>query len=60
QYEVGRSQPSFDKQPVRDWLARSGWDRKPPAPMLPQEVIDDTSNKYREVYRRLTGCVLGS
>lgn len=60
QYEVGRSQPSFDKQPVRDWLARSGWDRKPPAPMLPQEVIDDTSNKYREVYSRLTGCVLGS
>jgi len=60
QYEVGRSQPSFDKQPVRDWLARSGWDRKPPAPMLPQEVIDDTSNKYREVYRRLTGCVPGS
>ncbi len=59
QYEVGRSQPSFDKQPVRDWLARSGWDRKPPAPMLPQEVIDQTSNKYREVYRRLTGSVLG-
>ncbi len=59
QYEVGRSQPSFDKQPVRDWLARSGWDRKPPAPMLPQEVIDQTSNKYREVYRRLTGSVPG-
>ena len=58
QYEVGRSQPSFDKQPVRDWLARSGWDRKPPAPMLPQEVIDHTSNRYREVYSRLTGCVL--
>jgi len=58
QYEVGRSQPSFDKQPVRDWLARSGWDRKPPAPMLPQEVIEDTSSKYREVYRRLTGRAL--
>ncbi|MFU8795704.1 MAG: phosphoribosylaminoimidazolesuccinocarboxamide synthase [Dehalococcoidia bacterium] len=57
QYEVGRSQPSFDKQPVRDWLASSGWDRKPPAPMLPQEVIDQTSSKYRDVYRRLTGSV---
>jgi phosphoribosylaminoimidazole-succinocarboxamide synthase len=54
-YEVGRSQPSLDKQPVRDWLSASGWDKKPPAPMLPPEVIGQTSEKYRDVYRRLTG-----
>jgi phosphoribosylaminoimidazole-succinocarboxamide synthase len=54
QYEVGHSQPSFDKQPVRDWLSASGWDKEPPAPMLPQEVIKRTSKRYREVYSRLT------
>ena len=58
QYEVGRSQLSFDKQPVRDWLAASGWDKAPPAPMLPQEVIERASQRYREVYRKLTGAVL--
>jgi phosphoribosylaminoimidazole-succinocarboxamide synthase len=58
QYEVGHSQPSFDKQPVRDWLAESGWDKEPPAPMLPPEVIERTSKRYREVYRKLTGGVL--
>ena len=58
QYEAGHSQPSFDKQPVRDWLADSGWDKKPPAPMLPPEVIERTSKRYREVYRKLTGGVL--
>src|SRR4030042_2008954 len=42
-YEVRHSQPSFDKQPVRDWLVESGWDMRPPAPMLPREVIDRTS-----------------
>jgi phosphoribosylaminoimidazole-succinocarboxamide synthase len=57
-YEVGRSQPSLDKQPVRDWLAASGWDKKPPAPMLPSEVIEQTSKKYRDVYKKLTGGVL--
>jgi len=55
QYEVGHSQPSFDKQPVRDWLVDSGWDKEPPAPMLPPEVIRRTSERYREVYRKLTG-----
>jgi phosphoribosylaminoimidazole-succinocarboxamide synthase len=55
QYEVGHSQPSFDKQPVRDWLSASGWDKEPPAPMLPPEVIERTSRRYREVYRKLTG-----
>ena len=58
QYEVGHSQPSFDKQPVRDWLVDSGWNKEPPAPMLPPEVIERTSKKYREVYNKLTGSVL--
>jgi phosphoribosylaminoimidazole-succinocarboxamide synthase len=58
QYEVGHSQPSFDKQPVRDWLSDSGWDKEPPAPVLPPEVIERTSKKYREVYGKLTGGVL--
>jgi len=55
QYEVGRSQPSFDKQVIRDWLSASGWDKSPPAPMLPPEVIGRASKRYREVYSRLTG-----
>jgi phosphoribosylaminoimidazole-succinocarboxamide synthase len=55
QYKVGHSQPSFDKQPVRDWLSALGWDKTPPAPMLPPEVIERTSKRYREVYSRLTG-----
>jgi phosphoribosylaminoimidazole-succinocarboxamide synthase len=59
QYKVGYSQPSFDKQFVRDWLSGSGWDKEPPAPMLPPEVIEGTSKRYREVYNRLTGGVLG-
>jgi phosphoribosylaminoimidazole-succinocarboxamide synthase len=58
QYEAGHSQPSFDKQPVRDWLVDSGWNKKSPAPMLPPEVIERTSERYREVYRKLTGGVL--
>ena len=55
QYEAGHSQPSFDKQPVRDWLIASGWDKEPPAPMLPQDVIEQTCQRYREAYRRLVG-----
>ena len=55
QYEVGVSQDSFDKQPVRDWLVASGWDKEPPAPMLPQEIIEGTTKRYHEVYSRLTG-----
>ena len=55
QYTVGRSQPSFDKQPVRDWLEASGWNKQPPVPMLPPHVIEATTHRYREVYRRLTG-----
>ena len=59
QYRVGCSQPSFDKQPVRDWLLDSGWDRQSPAPVLPPDVIEATSTRYREVYGRLTGHALG-
>ncbi|MEJ5252959.1 MAG: phosphoribosylaminoimidazolesuccinocarboxamide synthase [Chthonomonadetes bacterium] len=54
-YVPGRSQPSFDKQYVRDWLESTGWDKTPPAPHLPDEVVARTSEKYREAYRRLTG-----
>jgi len=54
-YESGRSQNSFDKQFVRDWLIDSGWNKKSPGPKLPQEVIDRTSNTYKEIYTRLTG-----
>ena len=58
QYKVGYSQPNFDKQFVRDWLSGSGWDKEPPAPMLPPEVIEGTSKRYREVYSKLTGEIL--
>ncbi|MDD5510278.1 MAG: phosphoribosylaminoimidazolesuccinocarboxamide synthase [Dehalococcoidales bacterium] len=54
-YQVGQSQPSYDKQPVRDWLAGSGWNKEPPAPMLPPEVIEATTTRYRHAYERLTG-----
>jgi phosphoribosylaminoimidazole-succinocarboxamide synthase len=54
-YEPGKSQPSFDKQPVRDWLIASGWNREPPPPDLPDQVVADTSARYREAFRRLTG-----
>ena len=57
-YEVGRSQPSFDKQPVRDWLINSGWGKEPPAPSLPSEVIAATTERYRQAYLRLTGRIL--
>jgi phosphoribosylaminoimidazole-succinocarboxamide synthase len=55
EYEPGRGQNSFDKQFVRDWLTESGWNKKSPGPKLPQEVIDRTSNTYKEIYTRLTG-----
>jgi len=57
-YEIGRSQPSYDKQPVRDWLETSGWDKTPPAPMLTPDVIESTTQRYREAYHRLTGMEL--
>ncbi len=55
QYTVGQPQPSYDKQPVRDWLVQAGWNKEPPAPMLPPEVIEATTKRYREGYERLTG-----
>ena len=55
EYEPGRAQRSFDKQPVRDYLDSIGWDRTPPAPELPAEVVEGTSERYREALRLLTG-----
>jgi len=54
-YAPGRSQPSFDKQFVRDYLESIPWNKMPPPPPLPPEVIEKTSQKYREAYRLLTG-----
>ncbi|TRZ93930.1 phosphoribosylaminoimidazolesuccinocarboxamide synthase [bacterium] len=55
QYSPGKPQPSFDKQFVRDYLETLSWDKTPPAPGLPQEIIQKTSEKYLEAYRKLTG-----
>ena len=55
QYEPGRSQASFDKQYVRDWLEASGWNKEPPAPALPADVVAKTIGKYVDAYRQLTG-----
>lgn len=54
-YQPGHSQPSLDKQYVRDWLLQSGWDRESPPPELPTNVIEATRNRYLEAYKRLTG-----
>lgn len=54
-YQPGRSQPSFDKQFVRDWLERSGWDKASPPPELPDDVVARTREKYIEAFTRLTG-----
>jgi phosphoribosylaminoimidazole-succinocarboxamide synthase len=54
QYEPGRGQPSFDKQFVRDWASSTGWDRTPPAPAIPDEVVARTRAKYLEAYERIT------
>ncbi|HYN14944.1 MAG TPA: phosphoribosylaminoimidazolesuccinocarboxamide synthase [Terriglobales bacterium] len=54
-YQSGRSQESFDKQFVRDYLEKIRWNKQPPAPALPAEVAQETSEKYVEAYRRLTG-----
>ena len=55
QYQPGSSPPSFDKQFVRDYLETLDWDKTPPGPMLPQDIIDRTAAKYREAETRLTG-----
>ena len=55
QYSPGKAQPSYDKQYVRDYLESIRWNKQPPAPPLPEEVAQHTSEKYREAYRALTG-----
>ncbi|MGE0883311.1 MAG: phosphoribosylaminoimidazolesuccinocarboxamide synthase [Blastocatellales bacterium] len=54
-YSPGKAQPSFDKQFVRDYLETLDWDKRPPAPSLPNEVVEATSSKYQEAYRLITG-----
>jgi len=54
-YEPGKSQPSFDKQFVRDYLEGLNWNKTPPAPQLPEEIINSTSEKYLDAYTKLTG-----
>ena len=55
QYREGASQPSFDKQFIRDWLENSGWNKTPPPPSLPEDVLRKTSEKYLEAFKKLTG-----
>jgi phosphoribosylaminoimidazole-succinocarboxamide synthase len=55
EYMPGKPQPSYDKQPVRDWLTASGWNKQPPAPALPAKVVAATAERYREAYYLLTG-----
>jgi len=54
-YAPGRAQPSFDKQPVRDWATSTGWDKRPPAPEIPADVVAETSARYRRAYELITG-----
>ncbi|OGX06449.1 MAG: phosphoribosylaminoimidazolesuccinocarboxamide synthase [Omnitrophica bacterium RIFCSPLOWO2_12_FULL_50_11] len=58
-YEPGHDQPGFDKQIVRNYCLEIKWDKKPPAPELPESVVRKTSEAYREIYRRLTGNEIG-
>ena len=57
-YTPGKSQPNYDKQFVRDWLDTQGWDHEPPAPLLPDDVVAKTSERYKEAYYKLTGTTL--
>jgi len=59
-YQPGKAQESFDKQYVRDYLESVRWNKQPPAPGLPSEVAERTSQKYVEAYRQLTGRELGA
>ena len=54
-YKPGQGQSSFDKQFVRDYLETLDWDKNPPAPKLPEDIIKKTSEKYLDVYKKLTG-----
>ncbi|MFH1721810.1 MAG: phosphoribosylaminoimidazolesuccinocarboxamide synthase, partial [Candidatus Altiarchaeota archaeon] len=58
QYVPGKPQPSFDKQFVRDYVVASGWDKEPPAPSLPSDVVEGTTKRYLEAYEKITGCPL--
>jgi phosphoribosylaminoimidazole-succinocarboxamide synthase len=58
QWETGTNPPSFDKQPVRDWLSATGWDKKPPPPSLPASVVTETSERYVTAYERISGRAL--
>lgn len=55
EWEPGRPQYAFDKQVVRDWAAGTGWDKKPPGPQVPPDVVETTRRRYTEVYERITG-----
>jgi phosphoribosylaminoimidazole-succinocarboxamide synthase len=55
EYQPGKAQPSFDKQYVRDYVESIGWNKQPPAPALPAAVVEQTTQKYLEIFRRLTG-----
>jgi phosphoribosylaminoimidazole-succinocarboxamide synthase len=57
-YEPGKDQPSFDKQYVRDWLTKVGWNKQPPGPGLPADVVAGTARRYHEAYKRITGSTL--
>src|SRR5918997_2963778 len=59
-YEVGRGQPSFDKQYVRDWATSTGWDKQPPAPAIPADVVEQTRERYVTAYERLAGEPFGA
>jgi phosphoribosylaminoimidazole-succinocarboxamide synthase len=55
EYEPGEPQPSYDKQYVRDWAAGTGWDKTPPAPAIPEDVVAGTRARYQDAYQRITG-----
>jgi phosphoribosylaminoimidazole-succinocarboxamide synthase len=57
-YKVGEAQDSYDKQPVRDWLEASGWNKEPPGPTLPDEIIENTRRRYVHAIEVLTGTML--
>ncbi len=60
QYKVGQSPPSYDKQFVRDWLEQQNWNKKTPAPALPQEILQQTIEKYQEAHKLLTDSAFGT
>ena len=60
EYEPGRGQPSFDKQYVRDWASGTGWDKSPPAPPIPDDVVAATRERYVTAYERLAGEPFGA